>query len=92
MIEQQTLDKIAALVTDHGIDADAVPALRSVYPQIHFTFCSDDDVIGGPDPVHEAEKFNIYLVDGSDHCMELTRDFSAATGILIAEVTEEDEV
>lgn len=92
MIDQQTLDKIAALVADHGIDAETVPALRRVYPQLHFTFCSDDDVIGGPAPVHETEEFNLYLVDGRDHCMELTRDLSAATGVLIAAVTEEDEV
>jgi len=85
MIEQTLVERISAQVADHAVKADALAALRSAYPQIHFTYCMDDDV-----PVIEAEGFNLYLVDGSDHCMQLTRDYEAATGVLIAECGDEE--
>ncbi|MEW7977741.1 MAG: DUF6129 family protein, partial [Candidatus Sedimenticola endophacoides] len=51
--------------------------------------CSDDDI---PEmkPIREAEGFNLYLVDGSNHCLCFTPDMQIATGIVVAEI-EEDE-
>ena len=70
------------------IDEDIVTSLRAAYPDIHFTYCLDDDITVGK-PVIEENKFNIYLIDGREHCLCLTNDYDTATGIVIAEVIED---
>jgi hypothetical protein len=89
MIEPAVLDQINALVVDHGLDDSAVSTLRGMWPDIHFTYCSDDDVMAAK-PVRESERFNIYLVDGREHCLRFTSDPQNATGLVLAEI-EEDE-
>jgi hypothetical protein len=89
MIEPDVIDKINALVLDHGLDDTAVGTLRGMWPDIHFTYCSDDDVMAAK-PVRESGGFNIYLVDGREHCLRFTSDPLHATGLVLAEV-EEDE-
>ena len=72
------------------LDEGVVTSLRAAYPDIHFTYCLDDDITSGK-PVIEDEKFNIYLIDGREHCLCLTNDYDTATGIVIAEVIEDDD-
>jgi hypothetical protein len=67
-------------------EADTVRALRADYPEVHFTACSDDDVLDPVKTVVERPGLRIYLVDGSDHCLSLTSDPQGATGLLLAEV------
>jgi hypothetical protein len=81
---------IAAEVKSKGLDYDTVSVLRQSYPDIHFTYCMDDDITSGK-PVLESKAFNVYLVDGREHCLCLTNDFEVATGIVLAEVIEDDE-
>lgn len=59
--------------------------LRQLYPAIHFTYCMDDDLPNNT-PVVEHKGFNLYLIDGREHCLCLTNDFEAATGIVVAEI------
>jgi hypothetical protein len=88
MIAEETIDKINGLVAEHGLDEDAVARLRGLWPEIHFTYCSDDDVCGPP-AVRESEGFNIYLVDSRDHCLSFTADLAIATGLVLAEHEED---
>lgn len=88
MISQETLMQIAGRITSAGVDETIVTALRSEYPNLHFTYCSDDDIPNN-DPVLEEEAFNLYLVDGREHCLCLTRDFENATGVVVAEIYRE---
>lgn len=88
MIAQQTIDSINKLLIDHGLDQDAVSRLRGLWPEIHFTHCSDDDVCGPP-PVLESEGFSIYLIDSRDHCLSFTSDLTIATGLVLAEHEED---
>ncbi len=85
MISQQTLEQIAGKINDSGIDETTVGKLRSEYSELHFTHCDDDDIPNN-EPVLEQEKFNLYLVDGREHCMCLTDNFDNATGIVVAEI------
>lgn len=66
--------------------------LRHNYPHVHFSYCLDDDVTHGRS-VFSGPRFNLYLIDGRDHCLALTTDAEIATGILVAEVgdNEDDE-
>ena len=90
MITVENTQTIAKEVKNKGLDYDTVAELRQSYPDIHFTYCMDDDVTSGK-PVLETEAFNMYLIDGREHCLCLTNDFDVATGIVLAEVIEEDE-
>jgi hypothetical protein len=88
MIAEETIDKINALLIDHGLDEDAVSRLRGMWPDIHFTYCSDDDVCG-PTAICESDAFSIYLIDSRDHCLSFTSDTAIATGLVLAEHEED---
>lgn len=89
MIAAEQIEQISASVQQSGLDEVVVAGLREQFPEIHFTYCMDDDVCG-PRPVKEADGFNIYLVDGRDHCLAFTSSNEVATGVVLAEV-EDDE-
>jgi hypothetical protein len=81
----ETLARIAAAVVRVGPDETHARALREEFAGLHFSFCSDDDVVR-TEPVWQGAGFNLYLVDAGDHCLRLTADPARATGILIATV------
>lgn len=85
MITESTLNHIAALIEQRGLDDTLVAQLRSVYPGKHFTYCMDDDVHSGK-PVLEREGFRIYLVNSTEHCSTLTNALETASGFVLAEV------
>ncbi len=89
MIDAATLDRIAEMTRAQGLDEGTVQALRSAWPGMHFSYCMDDDICG-VEPVRELPGFNLYLVDGREHCLSLTGNPEAATGLVLAEV-EPDE-
>jgi hypothetical protein len=88
MLEEEVIDQISHLVQQHGLDEAAVSSLRGKWPNIHFTYCSDDDV-SGPKPIREFDTFNVYLVDGREHCLKFTANPEVATGLVLAEVEPE---
>jgi len=90
MLETQLVETIAQHVASCVVGDEAVNSLRESYPDIHFTYCLDDDIVTGK-PVIENEKFNIYLIDGREHCLCLTDDYENATGVVVAEVIEDEE-
>ena len=91
MLEQSKIQAIADQVRSSSfLDEGVVASLRKEYTDIHFTYCLDDDITSGK-PVIENETFNVYLVDGREHCLCLTNDYDIATGVVIAEVIVDDE-
>jgi hypothetical protein len=89
MITEQFLDQVTTIITRAGLSADSVAALRDAFPDLHFTYCLDDDIGAGIEPFREAEGFNLYLIDGSAHCISFTRSLDGATGLVLAEVTDD---
>ncbi len=85
MITQELAGSIAATVERHGIDETVIGRLRADHPGIHFTYCIDDD-IPNHEPVLERAGFNLYLVDGRDHCLCLTQNYEQASGFVVAEI------
>lgn len=88
-MEQTTLEAVTAHLESNGVDDTQLAALRGQFENVHFTYCSDDDVSNGK-PVVKRSAFNLYLVDGSDHCLQITSSLEGATGLVVAEV-EPDE-
>ncbi len=88
MIPAETLDGVAKVVAAAAGSEPDLSALREVFPGVHFTVCSDDDV-GSVEPVRAGDGFNLYLVDGRGHCLAFTNDPEVATGLVIAWVEAE---
>ena len=87
MITAEQLSRIGELVKTQPVSQQTVQLLREHFPDIHFTYCMDDDVVGAA-PVFEDAAFNLYLVDSSSHCLNITQDMETASGLVIAEVEE----
>ena len=90
MISPERLEQVTVVVERAGLNDQTLSALRGTFKDIHLTYCMDDD-IGIREPVRRAKGFNVYLVDGQDHCMRFTNDQDTATGLVLAEVEGEDE-
>ncbi len=88
MIKPEQLNAIASRIGEQVLNENVVSALRGEYPEIHFTYCMEDD-IPNHEPLMECRGFNLYLVDGREHCLCLTRNYEHASGIVIAEVLED---
>jgi hypothetical protein len=80
---------VAELAQRVGLSEETVRRLRGTFPGVHLTYCSDDDV-QGVEPVLRFPRMNVYLVDASDHCLRLSEDYDAATGLVLAEVVEDE--
>jgi hypothetical protein len=88
MLTSQQLQDILRLVTNLGIKPDTLARLRAIYPGVHFTHCLDDE-IGAAEPVLTNAYCHLYLVSGGWHCLSLTSDLAAASGVVLAEVVDE---
>jgi len=84
MITTEQVTAIAVKIEALGVDETTVSALRQQYQPIHFTYCMDDDLPNNT-PIIEHKGFNLYLIDGREHCLCLTNDYDTATGIVVAE-------
>lgn len=90
MISQTQLDEIIHEAEQNPLDEALVARLRAAYPDLHFTLCIEDNMDAAAKPVVERPKFSLYLVDSSDHCSMLTCDLEAASGVVLAEISDED--
>jgi hypothetical protein len=87
VITQQQLERIGGLAASNTLSEALIGLLRKSFPEYHFTYCMDDDVIA-VEPVYESETFNLYLIDSRNHCLNFTQDKEIATGIVVAEIDE----
>ncbi|MEI6746037.1 MAG: DUF6129 family protein [Methylococcaceae bacterium] len=88
MITSDQLQVIADTIAEQPLNDEIVTFLRAQFPDIHFTYCMDDDV-SGVLPKFENSRFNLYLVDGREHCLSMTNNHEIATGVLVTEVIDD---
>lgn len=89
MIVHETLEQIANTAATMGtLNEATLEALKQTWPGMRFTLCSDDDMPARLPPVLTRERFNLYLVNGSEHCLSLTDDPLRAIGVVLAWVDE----
>ncbi len=89
MITTAQLAEVSSKIKAYGVDESILSHLRQNYQGVHFTYCMDDD-IGSYEPVLSEPDFNLYLIDGREHCLCLTNNQDVATGIVIAEVVADE--
>lgn len=85
MITATRLVAVQNMLSREGVDERAISGLRRAYPDMHFTYCMDDDIQDEVAPIIESDDYNLYLVDGRDHCLQMTTQADIATGLVIAE-------
>jgi hypothetical protein len=87
MIVPETLDQIASATASLvELNEQSIASLKKIWPDLRFTFCNDDDMPARLSPVLKREGFNLYLVNGSEHCLSLTDDPLHAIGVVVASV------
>ncbi len=89
MIAVETLAAVADAVGERTLDDALLAELRGRFPGLRLTLCGDDDVPARLPPVLERPGFNLYLVNGSEHCLSLTNDPDVAIGVVLAWVSED---
>lgn len=87
MISQGQLEQISRFAAAQSALDSALDKLRSSFPEVHFTYCMDDDVISAK-PVLQTSHFNLYLIDSREHCLCFTQDRDVATGVVVAEIAD----
>jgi len=85
MITHEQLDQIGQLVKSQVVGETVLESLRSRFPDLHFTYCQDDDVVAA-NPVLANSAYNLYLIDSRHHCLCFTQDMAVATGVVVAEI------
>ncbi|PWI33862.1 hypothetical protein DI392_06585 [Vibrio albus] len=66
------------------IDDDMMTRMRSAYPNLRFTLCSEDDM-GEREPYESFCGFDLHLVtSGEGRCSSLTYHLEQCTGIVVA--------
>lgn len=60
----------------------ALSDLRSRFPHLSWTKCDASDVI--EPPYRSYRDCDVHLLDGGDHCVQVTAEPSRATGVVLA--------
>jgi hypothetical protein len=77
--------EIDQLLSAPDADAGVFAQLRSRFPHLSWTRCDASDVTESP--FRTYSRFEVHLVDRSDHCVQITADPARATGIVLASRT-----
>jgi len=83
----EQVQRVDAWLLENAAMPDKEACLRAAFPDLHFTFCDDADVLSD-DAFLASAGFNLYLVDGSSHCLQLTVDLAVASGLVVATLEE----
>jgi Family of unknown function (DUF6129) len=76
------LTEIDKMLSAPDADGQVFAQLRQRFPHLSLTRCDASDV--AEDPYRTYSQFDLHLVDTADHCVQITGDPSAATGLVLA--------
>ena len=83
-LTENDLAQLEALLGSAEVDVNPLADFRQRFPGLSLTRCDASDM-GSDEPFRTYPGFNLYLVDGSNHCWHITGDPAAATGIVVAQ-------
>ncbi|MGO9446328.1 MAG: DUF6129 family protein [Thiobacillaceae bacterium] len=84
MITAEILAAVYDQASAQGPSEATLQSLRTGWPTLHFTLCSEDDVSARLAPAVEGRDFNLYLISNTQHCLAFTTLPEAATGLVLA--------
>jgi hypothetical protein len=79
----EELIEIDEVLSSPDAKAGVFAQLRGRFPHLSWTKCDASDVTESP--FRSYPRFEIHLVDRSDHCVQITTDPARASGIVLAE-------
>jgi hypothetical protein len=82
-LNQATITRIELVLQPLDADGAAIEQIRREFPGLRLTSCDLSDV-GMAEPYRQFSRFNLYLVDTSEHCWRLTTDLANASGLVVA--------
>jgi hypothetical protein len=86
MIAAGVLERVADSVAEASpflADIDLQRLLRAEYVGLRVVVCSDDDVPVNMSPVLGNARCKLYYLDAGEHCVKLTREAEAASGLVV---------
>jgi phage/plasmid primase-like uncharacterized protein len=90
-VTQELLAGVLARVDSAAVAHEALAqSLRAAFPGRHISVCGEDDIPPRLQPAAENAACLIYYVASGEHCLSLTSDPAAATGIVVALRGEDD--
>lgn len=92
MVAESLLPDVLARVAENSRQPDEELArlLRGSFEGVHFSVCRDDDMPPRVPFVVENAFCRLYYVKSGDHCVSLTTDSAAATGLVVALVDQDE--
>lgn len=81
-VSTNDLIEIDGLLSASDAETTAWTELRRRLPHLSWTRCDASDV--GDTPFREYERFDVHLVDSTNHCAQITSDPEQATGVVLA--------
>lgn len=90
MIDRALLDGILAAVAPQLPHEELARRLRAAFPGVHVTVCGEDDIPPRLPCAAENALCYLYYVDAGEHCLKLTTDADAATGVAVALRSDDD--
>lgn len=82
-ISKETLSEIeAALKEFQTISRNPMGLLRNCFPELSFVRLSVSDI--REEPYRRLENYNLYLLDASENCVQITSNLNDATGVVLA--------
>lgn len=79
-----SIDQIRSLLEGEGSASERIANLRKAFPGISLTRCDASDM-DNETPALQVGNFDVYLIDTSEHCVRITTQPEAATGLIVAE-------
>ncbi|MDX1914015.1 MAG: hypothetical protein SFU55_00395 [Methylophilus sp.] len=83
-ISNEMMTEIKSTLTQFGkATNNPVPILKDCFPDLTFLRMSDSDM--GEPPFLSLQDYNLYLLDGREHCVQITHNLEHATGVVITQ-------
>lgn len=79
----EELMEIDRALSAPDVDARVFTELRHRFPHLSWTKCDASDVT--ETPFRSYSRFEIHLVDRSEHCLQITADPTRASGVVVAD-------
>lgn len=83
-LTENDLAQLEALLGSAAVGENPLANFRQRFPALSLTRCDASDM-GSDKPFRTYPGFELYLVDGSNHCWRITADPTIATGIVVAQ-------
>lgn len=83
-ISPETMKEIEqSLAEFHKLTNNPLPMLKECFPGVFFVRMSAADI--PESPFRSLPDYDLHLLDGREHCVQLTNDPSQATGVVVAQ-------